>query len=99
MGLTDEERRRLAELADELARDDPRLGRSLSDLAPHTHVSYSHSLDVLVVALLGISMPLVVAGVIVGQPLLAVVGAFSMVAAPTIFVTCRYLRRPPAAPR
>jgi hypothetical protein len=89
MGLTDEERRRLDQLADELTREDPHLGRALS-------VGLSRRLwlwpPAVAVFLAVVALPLAVLAVDLGQPLLFAVGCMSLIVAVWIGVV-RGLRR------
>jgi hypothetical protein len=90
MGLTDEERRRLDELADELTREDPHLGRALS-------VGLSGRMwlwpPAVAVFLAVVALPLAVLGVDLGQPLLFAAGCTSLIAAMWIGVVGGLRRR------
>jgi DUF3040 family protein len=87
MGLTDEERRRLDELADELSREDPHLGQAL------TSRTGSQWLSALGVLLAVVSVPLAVLGVSLEQPLLFAAGSTSLVVAVWIGLAGEWRRR------
>jgi len=97
MGLTNEERRRLDQLAGALEAEDPKLARALS--APpakpspaHGSRSHrwfgSHRGALLAVVLTGVGMPLLALGVAVQQPALFLFGAIALLGGPLI-VTIR----------
>jgi hypothetical protein len=90
VGMTDEERRRLDELADELTRDDPHLGRALSVGSFPRMRLWSPGV---VVFLAVVSMPLVVLGVGLVQPLVFTAGCASLAAAVWIGVAGGLRRR------
>jgi hypothetical protein len=87
MGLTDEERRRLGELAEDLARDDPQLGRALSGGLFRGRRSLAAA-----VLLAAVSPPLAVFGVTLTQPLLFTAASISLMAAAWIAVRTGYRR-------
>ena len=90
MGLTDEERRRLDELADELTREDPHLGRALTvGISGRTWLWP----PAVAVFLALVSLPLVVLGVGLVQPLLFAAGCMSLVVALWIGVVGGLRRR------
>jgi hypothetical protein len=88
MGLTDEERRRLDALADDLSREDPQLGRVLSGGPRRRTRHWSPAL--LPGVLIAVSLALVVAGVDLTQPLLFAAGSVGLVAAGGIGVSALY---------
>lgn len=87
MGLTDEERRRLDELADELSREDPRLGQALTS---RTRWRWLSAVGVLLAV---VSLPLAVLGVSLEQPLLFAAGSTSLVVAVWIGLAGEWRRR------
>jgi hypothetical protein len=108
MGLTDEERQRLDNLADRLADEDPRLGRALSDRPLRQRLSIRYrgrllgswarhrwAMLWLGVALTAISVPLAIVGLVLRQPLVFAVGALAIVAGPLMVIVTRFGRRKP----
>ena len=93
MGLTNEERRRLEELAGEIAAEDPKLARGLSasPAKPSARRRWLGSTRwaLMAIMLIGISMPLLILGVAVQQPLLFLFGAIALLAGPLIFTIRR----------
>jgi hypothetical protein len=90
MPLSTAERRQLAALAAELARDNPRLARALAGhavLPPRRR----KALDVVSFVLLVLALPLAVVGVLLGQPLLLAGGATLALNAPFVFAYGRLL--------
>jgi hypothetical protein len=88
MGLTDEERRRLDELANELSREDPYLGRALTGGSSRRRY---HSAAVAVLLAI-LSLALSVLGVTVQQPVLFAVGWLLLIAAVWIAAVMGYRR-------
>jgi hypothetical protein len=91
MGLTDEERRRFDELADDLSREDPELSRALSGGPSWRRPRRRASLAAAIVLALA-SLPLDILGVSLAQPLLFAVGAIWLVAAVWIAVVISFRR-------
>jgi len=90
MGLTDEERRRLDELADELSREDPYLGRALTG----GWLRMPRRWEPAVVVVLGlVSLPLAVLGVTLTQPLLFAAGSVSLIVAVWLGLAAGFRRR------
>lgn len=94
MGLTNEERRRLDQLAGEIEAEDPKLARALSAppaMPSPVHGSRSHRWfgsprwALVAVVLTGAGMPLLVLGVAAQEPLLFLFGAIALVGGPLIF--------------
>lgn len=88
MALTEEEGRRLHELATGLSREDPKLARELSDPKASSRTSW-HGYAVCgwaAVVLFAVGMPLLILAVIVQQPLLFVFGCCALVAASAVHV-------------
>ena len=79
MGLTDEERRRLDALADDLAREDPRLGQVLSGATLRRRLLGSPA--VLVSLIVTVSLLLGIVGVSLDQPLVFAAGSVMLTAA------------------
>lgn len=110
MGLTDDERRRLDELADDLARNDPRLGRALSDEArggrlpghsarPADHIAESgrrRRLRLLAIVLAALALPAAAVGLVLALPLLFAAGALALPTALAIFTIARRDTRSPS---
>jgi hypothetical protein len=92
MGLTDEERRRLDELADELTREDPHLGRALSVGSSGRRRLWLPPALAGVLAV--VSLPLAALGVGLAQPLLFAAGCMSLVVAVWIGIVWCFRRRP-----
>jgi hypothetical protein len=94
MGLTDEERRRLDELADGLSREDPQLGRVLTGASARRLRQWSSAIGVLLAV---VSLPLAVLGVGLAQPLLFAAGSICLVVAVWLGIVsssrCRRHRR------
>jgi hypothetical protein len=90
MGLTDEERRRLDELADELSREDPHLGRVLTGGSSRRRRRWPPAVAVILAV---VSLPLAVLGASLAQPLLFAAGCMSLVVAVWIGTVGRYRRR------
>lgn len=99
MGLTNEERRRLDELAGEIEAEDPKLARVLSARAtkPSSVSGMSRSRRwfgsarwaLLAILLTGVAMPLLVLGVAVQEPVLFLFGAIALLGGPLIFTMRR----------
>jgi hypothetical protein len=105
--LTSGQRRQLDELADELARENPRLARALAGRwyvarrrRRATHESHRERrlrvLNWLAVVLTGAAAPLLILAVILAQPALLVLGSAALVNGPALSTVAR-LRSPPAA--
>jgi len=90
MGLTDEERRRLDELADELSREDPYLGRALTGGSLRR---LRHWEPAVAVVLTVVSLPIAVLGVTLTQPLLFAAGSMSLIGAVWLGVAAGLRRR------
>jgi hypothetical protein len=88
VGLTDEERRRLDALADDLSREDPQLGRVLSGGPRRRSRRWSPAVSAGV--LLVVALALVILGVGLTQPLLFAAGSVSLVGAGGIGVLALY---------
>jgi hypothetical protein len=88
MGLTEEERRRLDELADDLSREDPQLGRALSGGPLRRSRDWSPA--VLASLLVSASLVLVVLGVGLSQLWLFAVGSVTLISAGGIGVAAVY---------
>ena len=102
--LTSEQRRQLDELADELARDNPRLARALAGgwyalrrrkIMKPRGSRHGRALDWLTISLLLAALPLLILGVILAQPLLILLGAAAMINGPALLTVAR-MRWPPA---
>lgn len=101
--LTSEQRRRLDELADELAGDNPRLARALAGrgyaLRQRRRTRSSRRdrrgsvLACLAVTLLLAALPLLSLGMLLPQPVLIVLGAWAMLNGPMLFIAAT-LQRP-----
>jgi hypothetical protein len=93
MGLTEEERRRLDGLADDLSREDPQLGRALSGGPLRRSRDWSPA--VLASLLVTVSLVLVVLGVGLRQLWLFTAGSVTLISAGGIGVAAGYrsLRR------
>lgn len=86
MGLTDDERRRLDELAAGLASEDPRLGEALSGSAPHrASRCWACRLRLTLWLVFTLSMPLAVTGALMRLPLLFVLAGTAIVATALTF--------------
>lgn len=83
MSLTDEERRRLREVADEITRDDPRLARALS-AGPARRPQLR--LLLVAIALMVVPIPVVVVGAVTAQTLVVVAGCLALIVGPPMFV-------------
>ena len=108
MGLTNEERQRLDNLADQLADEDPRLGRALSS-SPLRRALWGCWRERLIaewarhrrpmlwlgVAMTAISLPLAITGLVLQQPLVFAVGCLAIVAGPLMFTFAHVRRRRP----
>jgi hypothetical protein len=92
MGLTEEERRRLDALADDLSRDDPQLSRALSGERQYHGRHWSPA--VVASLLVTVALPLLILGVSLGAPLLFAVGSIALVGAAWVGVAsaCGSLR-------
>ncbi|HEY3717898.1 MAG TPA: DUF3040 domain-containing protein [Jatrophihabitantaceae bacterium] len=90
MGLTDEERRRLDELADELTREDPYLGRALTGGSLRRLRRWEPALAVVLAV---VSLPTAVLGVSLTQPLLFAAGSVSLIGAVWLGVVAGLRRR------
>jgi hypothetical protein len=102
--LTSEQRRRLDELADDLARDNPRLARALAgrwyamrrgNIALRCRRQHGRALDWVTITLILAAIPLLIVGVILAQPVLILLGALAMVNGPALLTVAR-MRWPPA---
>lgn len=98
MGLTNEERRRLDQLAGEIEAEDPKLARALSAStakpsaagSARSHRWFGSARWALIaVVLTGLGMPLLVLAVAVQQPLLFALGAIALLGGPLIFTIRR----------
>jgi hypothetical protein len=90
MRLSSPERRQLAALAAELARDNPRLARALVGhhvLPP----ARRRMLDLVSIVLLGTAVPVLVLGVLFDLPMLIGLGGTAAVNAPFVFAYGRLL--------
>lgn len=98
--LTGGERQRLDELAQELARDNPRLARALAGrsvrLRPRRgmRIRRARALDWFATVLIAAAAPLLTVGVVLAQPLVAVAGGAAMITGPLVFTALR-TRWPP----
>jgi hypothetical protein len=112
VALTTEERRRLIELAGDLALDNPRLARALAGRSHSLRGrGWSRSrgdprprrparlLDWIAISCMVGAVPLLTIGVALGQPVLIVIGAVALVNGPALFVSARvpHAGKPPAA--
>jgi len=89
MGLTEEERRRLDEIADDLSRDDPRLSRALT-AGFSGRIRRRLRAVALLLAVLAVAIAAV--GVGLAQPLLVAAGSLLLVIAVWIAATIGYRR-------
>lgn len=99
--LTSEQRRRPDELADQLARDNPRLARALAGRwyplrrTPRPSRGWRcPGLGWLAVLLLLAAVPLLILGVLVNQPVLIALGASATVSGPMLHIAASLRRRP-----
>lgn len=95
MGLTNEERRRLDQLAGEIEAEDPKLAQALSASPAKPSAARSHRWfgsarwALIAVVLTGVAMPLLVLGVAVQEPVLFLFGAIALLGGPLIFTIRR----------
>lgn len=95
--MTDEERRRLDELAESLAVEDPRLARALSETGTFgRRISPPRRwLNWLALALVGLGMPAAVVGIIINQAILFAVGCLALASGLALYVLHRLRQRHP----
>jgi uncharacterized membrane protein HdeD (DUF308 family) len=91
VSLTDEERRRLSQLADEIARDDPRLARALSSLPARRP---RRRLRLPAVVLMTASIPVIVVGAVAVQTLVVAIGGLVLIVGALMFVVTLRRRFP-----
>lgn len=90
LGLTNEERRQLEELAGVLAADDPTLARALSDSQNRPARRFrcrrlSLRWGLVAVILSGLGMPLLVLGVVLQTPIMFAFGTITLLGGPVFF--------------
>jgi hypothetical protein len=87
MRLTDDERRRLEELSNELARSDPRLARALSGRS-RPIPAWRPAVEILI----AVALPFAVVGISAAEPLLFAVACIAIVTAAVITLITQYQR-------
>lgn len=101
MRLTRSERRQLALLADDLARDNPRLAQALTgqcyDEPRPTGGGSGHRRERLIlwiaIAIMAVAIPLVIVGILLDQPVLIALAGTAMFNAPALPYTVYVWRR------